>query len=450
MRFLLCSARVRTIGVPHHHDCPPEEFKLICTIIKHNGDSTFLPSLRTLFWALRNGNDLLPPLFAPQSLHSLHLTPSYVDPAAIIGKSIRQFTPSIRSLSINIFHHLKLVDPKLQESVVDIALSLKNLESFMIRQSDSRDPSLVFTPFDIQRLGKSPTLTYIAVDIAPFQGAPALIELPRIRGLECTGRITDILTLLKKVKAPLLDLLDLPEVNVYAAAHLEGFMRDLSNMSLARTLQSLYLSIFQHWDGRLSVNLSTFLKPCISMSKLEKLYLHNSMWRNVLSNDEDIREIAQYLPDSLRYLSLPDFHYSPWPSFTLLRHFARHCPNLVELELRALCLDSRMWQLHYSEEINEDSRPHLGFLSWKGDHPLQILRTGDMLWGSLPDGMEQEDVEKTGAYLNALFPNLDLSRMREILGKGLPPECRSSGAGYYSVLNAVEAAREEQGRRAIG
>ena len=456
-------------------DCHPEEYKLICTIIEHNKNCTFLPSLHKIGWALRDGNGLLPQHFAPRALHSLYLTYSSAIPTPAQGDLVQQYTPFIRTLSIGSHYLMPLVRPN-PPPVVDIALSLKYLETLRIWE-DYQTMSL--TPSDLQRLGKSPTIRDLDVHITGFRECRDAVKLPKIRRLRLVGMAVDISSLLRHIKAPALFDLEL-SCNATNAKHFVNVVRSLGGAPLAQNLCSLSLSASRFWNSEGTYDsdvtyepdsvwyLSTLLRPCINMVKLQSFKLSTIPWENVITDCDDIREIAEWLPNTLRRLSFSHLHYPPWPPLTLLRHFARHCPNLIELEFLALRLDpvpycDSPWYADDILPLDTIKRDHplqtfrTGDM-WRrsvlldpteGGHPLQTFRTGDIERQSLPEGMEREDVEAIGEYLHSLFPNLDMVRMRDLVKRNRPPTDRCFDSGYYVVLDAIEAARERQLRRDV-
>ena len=457
MRFLSCSARVHSLGVPKYLDCHPEEYKLICTIIEHNGNCTFLPSLRKLRWALRDGNGLFPPQFAPQALHSLSFTHSGANPTPAQGDLVLQYTPFIRTLSICSDWLVGLAGPTSQ-SIVDIALSLKYLESLRIWEADE---SMPLTPPDLQRLGASPTITDLDVYITSFQDTRDQVELPRMRRLRLVGLAVNVSSLLRRIQAPSLLELELGCMAITATGFVH-LMTDLGGSPVSGNLRSLFLSPSRSYGSEVLSDpdavwfLSTLLRPCVNMVKLKRFELDSIPWENVITDSDDIREIAKCLPNTLRRLSLPHLNYPPSPPLTLLWHFAHHCPNLVKLEFLALSLDSvschnSFWCTDCGKpsDMVTDAGTPLDPIKVRG-HPLRTFRAGDMERQSLPEGMEREDVEAIGEYLHSLFPKLDMVRMRDLVKRNRPPTDRCLDSGYYVVLNAIEAARERQLRRDVG
>ena len=372
---------------------------------------------------------------------------------------MQQYTPFIRTLSIGSHLLMPLARPN-SLSVVEIALSLKYLESLRIWAAYE---AMSLTPSDLQRLGESPTIRDLDVHITSFRESRDSVKLPKIRRLRLVGMAVDISSLLRHIKAPALFDLEL-SCNATNAKHFVDVVRSLGGAPVAQNLRSLSLSASRYWNSEGTYDsdvtyepdsvwyLSTLLRPCINMVKLQSFELSTIPWENVITDGDDIREIAEWLPNSLQRLSLSHLHYPPWPPLTLLRHFARHCPNLIELEFLALrldpvpCCDSPWYADHSKSSETDDIVPSDTI---KGDHPLQIFRTGDMWRRSLPEGMEQEDVKAIGEYLHSLFPRLDLVRMRDLVKRNRPPTCRCFDSGYYLVLNQIEKAREKRRREGV-
>ena len=311
MRFLLCSSRVRSLGDPEYLNCHPKEYKLICTIIKHNKNYTFLPGLHKISWALRDGNGLIPPQFAPQALHSLHLTRSGADETLDQRDLVQQCMPFIRTLSVGSHWLMPLESPN-APSIVDIALSLKYLESLQIWEAYEAMP---LTPYDIRRLGKSPTIRDLDVHIKGFQETHRGVKLPNIHRLRLVGLAVDISSLLRHVEAPALFDLKLSCKAVHPA-QLVDLMRDLGEAPVSGNLRSLSLSASRCWSSEWRFHgdviyepdsvwyLSTLLRPCINMVNLQSFEFSTISWENIITDGDDIHEIAQWLPNALQRLSL--------------------------------------------------------------------------------------------------------------------------------------------------
>ena len=364
-----------------------------------------------------------------------------------------QYTPLIRTLSIASHWFVGLVGPTSQ-SIVDIALSLKYLQCLQVWAASD---TIFVTPSDLQQLGASSTITILDVHITSSQDARGPLELPRLRYMRLSGLAVNISSLLRHIHAPALRYLCLNCTAITATGFVH-LMRDLSGFPISRNLRSLFLYPSRS-DGSEVLSdpdavwfLSTLLRPCVDMAKLLIFELHSIPWENVITDSDDIREIAEFLPNTLRRLSLPHLDYPPSPPLTLLRHFAHHCPNLVELEFLALGLDSVSCRNSFWDADSGKSSDVETALLYpaEGGHPLRTFRTGDIERQSLPKGMEREDVVAIGEYLHSLFPRLDMGRMRDLVKRKRPTTDRCFDSGYYVVLNEIEAARERQLRRDVG
>ena len=455
-RFLSYAARVHGL---HGHICLPAQGKLIQILFQYNGDSSFLPSLKTIRWGFGEDDVRFLSLLAPPTLRSLDL--SYHKPCDAHGHRMPLYNlsgfPILTTLSIIwCDHHIPQDD---RNRIVQAALSAPGLMSFRLAGPEQTWSGQGLTPSEIGKLGTMSTLQALNVNINSIDIQQDKVDLLRIRKLRCRGGYIGISTLITALHSPLLIEFkaSLASGGIFT---LHNHILCMQSISASRFSQTLRILSLRFGTPRYpsSITLRKFLQPLFSMNRLEVLSINCPQY-SIVATDPDLLAVACAFPNlralaikNLLYLSFPTSQPTPsshrrsassstmfsrtfpmlpeypsWPFWmppATLAVFAQHCPHLLSLKLGLVldpsCLPPKL----------EQSIPGI-----PNGHPLRELQVG-----LARAGANNAKVWACALLLDAMFPNLDTARMR-VLNVG---SAHATGGDWGVLLDYMQGCQLER------
>lgn len=361
----------------------PAEYDLVATLVKLDPDVVLLPSLQIL--------QLLPlygmPIYATLASRSLHT----LDITSYIFHFDEELLQGTLQVLVHRAPHIRVICAK--GTCLDGMLLLDFASKFPQLRELSMEASLS-TPL-LRRLGGIASVESLDIDIREEgkQWDDSSIRFTHIRKLTCSGRCGTISTIIPSLVAP-----ELAELEIKPAGYADAIdsyanlLRNISTSHFARSLRALTISIWPRWVHPVDpMPLATFLRPCLRLSQIERLALDLNVYVPISTSDDDFRTLASAFPNLRRFVlrrgarahTLPD---TP-PSLATLTHFARHCPELRELEMQGI----------------EVGLPSDADVPEMREHPCRVLRLS-----SSSRTMPVRDVVRVALFLDGLFPNLDI------------------------------------------
>ncbi|KAI0632838.1 hypothetical protein C8Q77DRAFT_1058364 [Trametes polyzona] len=433
-RFLRRAAHIHHIESYH---CRERMNTLIRSIVKHNGGSTPLPSLRTLVWYNRIPGDTTLNLLASPSLHALQLDFPPPGPITIIIREDNTMEtvqgPTHRvdmrpeallsglPAAAPSLTHLIIMEGNLNSSVVAPHLSrFYNLCSLYLPEGTPLKPD------DLQSiLTNLPNLSSIRGLLRDFAYPRCRAYSTSIRNLDLGGAAHDITGLFTTfLEAPNLTTLVLQIVGAYSHVH-DSAISALSSAEFKMCIRELSVStslspVASNTDHPDSTPLlsTKLVAPLSAFGDVAVVTL--SLW-GIIDQiyDADICALARAWPRlrklTLSYHTRP--HTDPLPSgspqldiarqpasLASLRHFAAHSRELRRLVIKA----SRGLPLIFvaGDRNVGGGNGGEGCRASQAGHPLESL---EVSFKDSFDALERPlDTAAIARFFDDLFPNLAL------------------------------------------
>ncbi|TBU22268.1 hypothetical protein BD311DRAFT_811619 [Dichomitus squalens] len=430
--FLRRASHVREVGIAA---CGPSELALVRALTGYNKGKSLLPSLQRLSWRHAVPTDTSVLLFSSPSLRDLEVAVSRLGTET--GMTINSIVPAGPPRVDPMFIGLSEAAPLLHRltlsgrqgpgpAIVPHIVKLTHLRELLLyNQSININPEQMSIVFE--NLCDLESLHAFVVD---FSNPAAQAYAPSLRSLRLKGESLDLQGVLSGyLDAPHLHSLTLQASDEHYTQKSHNIFHLITQASFASSLRAISITLLNDptdvvWNDPTVRSFSSIVEPLFALRDLEDvdLCLANALMPFA---DADVEAIAK----AWRRVQKLHIAYAPFrahtrPPLTSLRHFADHCPELVQLSMTKLAIPDAL---------------DVPVVPREGAHPLRFLDL-KMTFARNYDGGRLEKAI-IAEYIDHLFPNLVLND-REVNAVG--PKQLPAMFTWEAVEEEIRLLRQHQ------